>query len=104
MLHVTPRTLEGQRTKVAKEVCHAAHTREATSARPAPPTETNKSVEPTREQGGEQGRGPPLTQVSFCIRSTTAPRQTTHERVWVREERHKHTMVWHEGGGADAHT
>ena len=31
--------------------CHASHTREATSARPAPPTETNKGVEPTREQG-----------------------------------------------------
>ena len=24
--------------------------------------------------------------------------------MWVQEKRHKHTMVWHEGGGACAHT
>ena len=77
--------------------CHAMHTREATSTRPAPQTETNEGVEPTREQREEWERGPPPTDISFCIGSTTAPRQTTHEGVWVREERHKHTMVWHEG-------
>ena len=32
---------------------HAAHTSEATCSRPAPPTETNEGVEPTRVQGEE---------------------------------------------------
>ena len=76
----------------------------ATLARPAPRTETNKGVGPTREQGEEQEGGPPPSHAPFCIGSTAAPRQATHEKVWVRGERYKHTMVWREGGGACAHT
>ena len=47
--HITQKDKEGKEPrKYATMSCHAAHTREATSARPAPPTETNKGVEPTR--------------------------------------------------------
>ena len=130
--HASHEKIRSERREPRKYVtmlCHTAHTRGATNkknkrkrcgqipdrgvgasmtrttlARPAPPTESNKGVGPTREQGEIKKRGPPPTHAPFCIGYTTAPRQTTYKKVWVRGERHNHTMVWREGGGACAHT
>ena len=54
--HTSHKKIRRERREPRKYVtmsCDAVHTREATSARPAPPTETNKGVEPTREKGEE---------------------------------------------------
>ena len=52
---------QGARSKYVTMSCHAAHTREATSARPAPPTETRKNRWPSAREGLSRGaNGPAL--------------------------------------------
>ena len=52
---------QGARSKYVTMSCHAAHTREATSARPAPPTGTRNNRWPSAREWLSQGaNGPAL--------------------------------------------
>ena len=136
MLHATPRTREGQRTKVTKEVCgtmpdtresrkyvtchgaharrttnkgnqrgvwnHAGHKQEVTHA-----TAEKSAHTCTPGQGGaararahkgvnqdrpneESKRNNPRPHTLACTGSTTAPRHASHETIRVRSESRKY--------------
>ena len=117
MLH-TRKEHNGDKTRItrkdkegkegATQVCYHVVPRRAherSNERPARATNRDQRRCGTNQGAGRgNGKRAPTHAHLFCIGSTTAPQQTTHERGWVPEERHKHTMVWHEGGGACAHT
>ena len=104
--HITRKDKEGKER--ATQVCYHVVPRRAhkrSNERPARATNRDQRKCGTN-RGARRGKGKtaPTDARLFCIGSTTAPRHTTNEGGWVREERYKHTMVWHEGGGACAHT
>ena len=84
---------QGARSKYVTMSCHTAHTREATSARPAPPTQTRKNRWPSAREWLSRGANGPAPVQSGATVTTLSYSTTTLFVALIRTYTLMHSVL-----------